>query len=201
MTNSNPKTSIAVASIGAVGVIGAALFSNWDKVFLPSSLQKPSNPDSQAVEQKQLPTIKTKEEIDEGSGKVNIQQVNEGMGSNLFAGGNINYNEAPVSVEEKQKRVILLLKKGMPYAKTREILMKNGWQPILSQGASGPPPNDETLLDIFNNRGFQEVESCSSVGLGYCLFAFHDGTGRTLRVTTVDNSPGKEITTWGWHLP
>jgi hypothetical protein len=200
MTNSNPKTSIVVASIGAIGVIGAALFSNWDKVFEPSSLQMPSKPGIQAVEQKQLPPNNTTEEIGGGGSRVNIQQVSEGMGSNLVAGGNISYNEAPVSVEEKQKRVILLLRKGMPYAKTREILIKNGWQPILSQGTSGPPPNDETLLDIFNNRGFQEVESCTGVGLGYCLFAFHDGTGRTLRVTTVDNSPGKEITTWGWDL-
>jgi hypothetical protein len=200
MTNSNPKTSIAVASIGAIGVIGAALFANWDKVFAPSSLPQAAKPDTQALEQKQVPLVNIKEGTEKASGQPNIQQVNEGTGSNLIAGGNISYNEAPVSVEEKQKRVILLLKRGMPYAKTREILMKNGWQPVLSQGTSGPPPNDETLLDIFNNRGFQEIESCSGFGLGYCLFAFHDGDGRTLRITTVDNSPGKVITTWSWDL-
>ena len=199
MTNSNPKTSIAVASIGAIGVIGAALFANWDKVFAPSSVPQASKPDTQALEQKQV-LDKVKKEIEKASGEPNIQQVNEGAGSNLVAGGNINYNEAPVTVEEKQKRVILLLKRGMPYAKTREILMKNGWQPVLTQGTSGPPPNDETLLDIFNNRGFQEIESCSSFGLGYCLFALHDGDGRTLKITTVDNSPGKVITTWSWDL-
>lgn len=187
MTNSNPKTSIAVASIGAMGVIGAALFANCDIVFAPSSAPQGAKTDTQALEQK-------------ASGQPNIQQVNEGTGSNFIAGGNINYNEAPVSVEEKQKRVILLLKRGMPYAKTRELLIKNGWQPVLSQGTSGPPPNDETLLDIFNNRGFQEIESCSGFGLGYCLFTFHDGDGRILKITTVDNSPGKVITTWSWDL-
>jgi hypothetical protein len=200
MTNSNSKTSIAVASIGAMGVIGAALFANWDKVFTPSSVPQGAKTDAQALEQKQVPLDNITEETEKASGQPNIQQVNEGTGSNLIAGGNINYNEAPVSVEEKQKRVILLLKRGMPYAKTREILMKNGWQPVLSQGTSGPPPNDETLLDIFNNRGFQEIESCSGFGLGYCLFTFHDGDGRTLKITTVDNSPGKVITTWSWDL-
>jgi hypothetical protein len=200
MTNSNPKTSIAVASIGAMGVISAALFANWDKVIAPSSAPQGAKTDTQALEQKQVPLDNIKERTEKASGQPNIQQVNEGTGSNLIAGGNINYNEAPVSVEEKQKRVILLLKRGMPYAKTREILMKNGWQPVLSQGASGPPPNDETLLDIFNNRGFQEIESCSGFGLGYCLFTFHDGDGRILKITTVDNSPGKVITTWSWDL-
>lgn len=130
-----------------------------------------------------------------------VVQQSYGSGSNISAGGDVHYNEAPESLEAVQDSVALVLKKGMPYEEGRQILIDKGWQPITPVSLGGfPDINDPTISYIFNERGYQEVEACSGTGLGFCLFRFSNGRGEQLSVATVDNQAGDVITVWSWSF-
>ena len=130
-----------------------------------------------------------------------VVQQSYGSGSNISAGRDVHYNEAPESLETVQESVVLALKKGMPYEEGRQILIDKGWQPITPSSLGGfPDINDPTIDYIFNERGYQEVEACSGTGLGFCLFRFYNGRGENLSVTTVDNQIGDVITVWSWSF-
>ena len=130
-----------------------------------------------------------------------VVQRSYGSGSNISAGRDVHFNEAPKSLETVQDSVALALKKGMSYKEGRQILIDKGWQPIFP-GYLGafPDLNDPTIKHIFEERGYQEVESCSGTGLGFCSFKFSNGRGKELLVTTVNNQPGDDITVWTWSF-
>ncbi|MEO0986507.1 MAG: hypothetical protein AAFY20_13270 [Cyanobacteria bacterium J06639_14] len=130
-----------------------------------------------------------------------VVQQSYGSGSNISAGGDVSYNEAPDSLETVQDSIALTLKKGMTYEEGRKILIDKGWQPIFPSSLGDLPNLDyPTIKYIFEDRGYQEVVDCSGTGLGFCLFRFSNGVDKQLSVTTVNNQPGDEIIVWSWSF-
>ena len=102
-----------------------------------------------------------------------VVQQSYGSGSNISAGGDVHYNEAPESLKVVQESVALTLEKGMPYEKGRQILIEKGWQPLTPVSLGGlPDMNDPTISYIFKERRYQEVEACSGTGFGFLSLQF-----------------------------
>ena len=130
-----------------------------------------------------------------------VVQESYGSGSNISAGRDVQYNEAPESLETVQDSVALALKMGMPYEEGRQILIERGWQPILpATTAQVPDMTGPAIRYIYNEKGYGEVKACSGTGVGFCSFTFHNGRGDTLSISTVDNQPGGIITIASWRF-
>jgi hypothetical protein len=89
------------------------------------------------------------------------------------------------------------LKQGMPYAQARKILIQAGWQAIQLSPNRARFGAMDYLIDTL---GYNEVESCSGTGLGFCRFSFTNAKSQTLAVVTINNQPGQRPTLQRWWL-
>ncbi|MBM0745801.1 hypothetical protein JOY44_31020 (plasmid) [Phormidium sp. CLA17] len=45
---------------------------------------------------------------------------------------------------------------------------------------------------LIDKLGYNEVETCSGTGMGFCRFSFTNANGQKLAVVTVNNQPGQK---------
>lgn len=91
----------------------------------------------------------------------------------------------------KLSQPLPILRQDIPYAEARKALIDAGWQPV-PQSHSSPSDRDRA-----NESGYQELETCSGTGLGWCIFQFraaHDG--QKLTVITA----GRDSTLYSWSI-
>jgi hypothetical protein len=89
------------------------------------------------------------------------------------------------------------LKQGISYAQARKILINAGWQALEHS------PNREhfgATNYLVNKLGYNEVETCSGTGMGFCRFVFTNANGQTLAVITVNNQAGQQPKLYGWRI-
>jgi hypothetical protein len=88
------------------------------------------------------------------------------------------------------------LKQGMPYAQARKMLINAGWRvkPFSNRDRSG------TMNYLITKLGYNEVESCSGTGMGYCRLNFTGAQGQTLAVVTVNNQTGHQPKLQRWWI-
>lgn len=92
------------------------------------------------------------------------------------------------------------LRKGMPYAQARSLLLRQGWRAVVNSEQVNNP-NRSGVIDYFINRqGYTEVVDCSGTGIGLCLFQFRNRAGQTLMISTADNDPPGKSTVYGWRI-
>lgn len=90
------------------------------------------------------------------------------------------------------------LRKDMPYAEARDLLLEQGWQP-----SSPDQPGNEANLSILAVRelydfGYQEVKDCSGTGLGLCRLEFTRGDREVLAVSVTTANEEAEPYVWDW---
>lgn len=79
---------------------------------------------------------------------------------------------------DSQAAIEAVVRKNMDYADLRNILLKNGWVPLVSPQCKTNVGGTATVCD-----SSPEVESCS--GDGYCLMYFvHEAAGLKISITT-----------------
>lgn len=88
------------------------------------------------------------------------------------------------------------LKQGMSYAQTRKALINAGWQAV----ELSPNRDRFGAMDYIIQLGYNEVESCSGTGMGFCRFNFTDAKGRKLAVVTVNNQQGQKPQLHRWWI-
>lgn len=88
------------------------------------------------------------------------------------------------------------LKQGMPYAQARKTLLNSGWQAV----AHSPNRDRVGTLNYLIKLGYNEVETCSGTGMGFCRFSFTNATGQKLAVVTVNNQPGQKPKLQRWWI-
>lgn len=89
------------------------------------------------------------------------------------------------------------LKQGISYAQARKILINAGWQAL--ERSSNREHFGATNY-LVNKLGYNEVETCSGTGMGFCRFVFTNANGQKLAVITVDNQPGQRPKLHGWRI-
>ena len=89
------------------------------------------------------------------------------------------------------------LKQGMPYAQARKTLLNSGWQAVAHS-----PNRDRfgAMNYLINKLGYNEVETCSGTGMGFCRFSFTNANGQKLAVVTVNNQPGQQPKLQRWWI-
>jgi hypothetical protein len=85
----------------------------------------------------------------------------------------------------KLSQPLPILHQDISYAETRQALINAGWKPV-PQSNSSPS----------NRFGYEELESCSGTGLGFCRFVFSATDGQKLYVTTA----GRNSTLYNWWI-
>ncbi len=88
------------------------------------------------------------------------------------------------------------LKQGMSYAQARKALINAGWQAV----ELSPNRDRFGAMDYIIKLGYNEVESCSGTGMGFCRFTFTDAKGRKLAVVTVNNQQGQQPRLQRWWI-
>jgi hypothetical protein len=88
---------------------------------------------------------------------------------------------APPVVDESlaqtrtQRRPVPPFARDESYAQVREVLLRDGWQPVISKDA------DKCMEGDTRCEGRPEMETCSGTGLAMCRFAWHrDGQRLTI---------------------
>ena len=67
---------------------------------------------------------------------------------------------------------------GQPYSKAREALISAGWEAPAAERDCGAEWRENVCTT------YQETESCSGTGMGFCAFRFVDADGKAMRVVT-----------------
>ena len=89
------------------------------------------------------------------------------------------------------------LKQGMPYAQARKTLLNAGWQAV----AHSPNRDRSSAMNyLINKLGYNEVETCSGTGMGFCRFSFTNANGQKLAVVTVNNQPSQKPKLQRWWI-
>lgn len=89
------------------------------------------------------------------------------------------------------------LKQGMPYAQARKTLLNSGWQAV----AHSPNRDRSGAMNyLINKLGYNEVETCSGTGMGFCRFSFINANGQKLAVVTGNNQPGQKPKLQRWWI-
>ncbi|NEQ45111.1 MAG: hypothetical protein F6K00_16740 [Leptolyngbya sp. SIOISBB] len=65
----------------------------------------------------------------------------------------------------------LNLEPGTPYGEVRSLVMVAGWVPYTQADGATPDPNSRTVQEL-HAQGFEEAETCSGTGQGFCAFLF-----------------------------
>lgn len=104
----------------------------------------------------------------------------------------------PKKVRVRTKRTDSLgIKEGMSYAKARELLIKQGWQPNLK--GDSPNLNDVSVRELFD-LGYKEIKDCSGTGVGACRFEFINQNGELLFVSARIGNTNNERLVWRWVI-
>jgi hypothetical protein len=92
------------------------------------------------------------------------------------------------------------IKKGMPYLKARKILINSGWQAITIHTTPNGTPTcwaDWEGAKDKESCKYEEIDSCSGTGMGFCKMWFFDGENKFLRIITSGGEPpDAEINSW-----
>ncbi|MDX2245018.1 MAG: hypothetical protein NW224_30445 [Leptolyngbyaceae cyanobacterium bins.302] len=88
------------------------------------------------------------------------------------------------------------LKQGMSYAQARKALINAGWQAV----ELSPNRDRFGAMNYIIKLGYNEVESCSGTGMGFCRFNFTDADGRKLAVVTINNQQGQHPKLHRWWI-
>ena len=107
------------------------------------------------------------------------------------------------------KDLPIKIKKGMPYTEARKVLLDAGWQTVTAHTTpNGTPvcfkveymkPNEQGYDDLVKSEAcnYEEIDSCSGTGMGFCGMSFFDGEGIYLSITTAGGEPpDAEINSW-----
>ena len=101
------------------------------------------------------------------------------------------------------------LKVGQAYEQGRAALLRAGWRPVTAHTSPAGRALCYRIVDE-NLQGaeaalaarepecqYEEIQSCSGTGMGYCNMQFHDGNGSTLAVVTTEGPPpGAIVNRW-----
>ena len=84
------------------------------------------------------------------------------------------------------------LKQGMSYEQARQLLLKSGWQTKATRW------QEKYCEEYLGKRcKYPEVEICSGIGTGPCIFNWLNANGKTLRVyTNSDRDGNTTIANW-----
>lgn len=111
--------------------------------------------------------------------------------------GTININNNTYNVKASEELPIDV-GQGMPYEQAREALISSGWQAIAMHTTPNMSPVCWSDWAGEESCKYQEIDSCSGSGMGFCLMYFYDGKAKYLKVRTVGGSPpDARIDTWG----
>lgn len=88
-------------------------------------------------------------------------------------------------------------KQGISYAQARKILIDAGWQAL---ALSSNREHFGGMNYLVNKLGYNEVETCSGTGMGFCRFVFINVNGQKLAVITVNNQLGQQPKVYGWRI-
>jgi hypothetical protein len=92
-------------------------------------------------------------------------------------------------------RTPIPLKQGMNYSKARQLLLNYGWQTKATRWQE-KSCDDNSLLP---GCKYPEVQGCSGLGLGYCLFNWIDINANRLSVITTTGKD-KVVRVENWQL-
>lgn len=109
-----------------------------------------------------------------------------------------------ISMEVSAKELPIKIKKGMPYIEARKILLDAGWQTVTAHTTPNGTPvcfkvqerEDESLASS-EACNYEEIDTCSGSGMGFCNMNFFDGEETYLAITTAGGEPPEaEINGW-----
>lgn len=109
-----------------------------------------------------------------------------------------------ISIKVSAKELSIEIKKGMPYIEARKILLDAGWQTVTAHTTPNGTPvcfkvqeqEDESLANS-EACNYEEIDSCSGTGMGFCGMKFFDGEETYLSITTDGGEPPEaEINRW-----
>jgi hypothetical protein len=109
-----------------------------------------------------------------------------------------------ISMQVSAKEPLIKIKKGMPYIEARKILLDAGWQTVTAHTTPNGTPvcfkvqeqEDESLANS-EACNYEEIDSCSGSGMGFCEMIFFDGEKTYLSITTDGGEPPEaEINSW-----
>lgn len=102
------------------------------------------------------------------------------------------------------KELPIKIKKGMPYIDARKILLNSGWQTVTAHTTPNGTPvcfkvqeqEDDSLANSEACK-YEEIDTCSGTGMGFCGMSFFDGEETYLSITTAGGEPPEaEINSW-----
>lgn len=96
-----------------------------------------------------------------------------------------------ISLQVSAKELPIKIKKGMPYVEARKTLINAGWQTVTAHTTPNGTPvcfkvqeqEDESLANSEVCK-YEEIDSCSGTGMGFCAMSFFDGEETYLSITT-----------------
>ena len=88
------------------------------------------------------------------------------------------------------------VKKGMKYEKARQTLIDEGWQIVAMHTTPNGTPicwdNWEGVSEKESCK-YEEIDSCSGSGMGFCAMRFFDGEDKYLNVVTDGGEPPNAV--------
>lgn len=97
----------------------------------------------------------------------NTEQVAPDSGTYYAEFGNDGEPDEPLSANIER----LDLQPGISYSEVRSLVMAEGWVPYTQAEGANPDINTLTVLEM-HKLGFEEAQSCSGTGQGFCSFEF-----------------------------
>ncbi|WP_283435841.1 hypothetical protein [Pseudomonas helmanticensis] len=89
----------------------------------------------------------------------------------------------------------LPITQGMPFLSARKALLKQGWQPNLTDEM-----NPDGLMKTLRNMGVSEVQRCTE-GVQYCEFDYRKNNECLVVSTTGEKVKDMRINNWGFKCP
>jgi hypothetical protein len=89
----------------------------------------------------------------------------------------------------------LPINKGMPFLNARKALIKQGWEPNLTDEM-----DPDGLMKTLRNMGISEVQRCTE-GVQYCEFNYKRNNQCLVVSTTGEKVKDMRINNWGFNCP
>jgi hypothetical protein len=111
-----------------------------------------------------------------------------------------------ISMQVSAKELSIKIKQGMSYIEARKILLDAGWQTVTAHTTPNGTPvcfkdqdqeqEDESLANS-EACNYEEIDTCSGTGMGFCGMNFFDGEETYLSIITAGGEPpAAEINSW-----
>ena len=159
------------------------------------------------------PSLINPEEINQLSEEILIDTKNrfQELGETKFCDGNkqayydlANESDNKDSSEDKKTtsttNLPIKIKQEMSYLKARKILINNGWQTVAMHTTPNGTPTcwaDYEGASEKDSCKYEEIDSCSGSGMGFCNMYFFDGDKTYLRIITAGGEPpDAQIDSW-----